>query len=321
MQITLLLTTYCVLLAATSILGGWLPSVLQLTHLRTQLAISFVAGLMLAIATYQLLPHAIELLESPGLTGGMVLGGILVMFLMLRMFHAHTHAGSPLRVDADEVRVEHDHGETEHHHAPGEHCHSCHVPEARGIGWVGMMVGLSLHSIVDGIALAASVAADAQHGAWLGLFGLGTMIAVALHKPLDAFAITSTMQASGWSSRHCKWVNMAFSIISPLGVLLFWLGVSQVGMPQWTIGLGLAVSAGFFICIALADLLPEVHFHSHDRFALTITLFFGITVAIILENLSGHQHSHSVPAPLPEPPQKAAAIQMPLPATAETSPN
>ena len=41
----------------------------------------------------------------------------------------------------------------------------------------------------------------------------------------------------------------------------------------------LAFSAGAFICIALSDLLPEVHFHSHDRGKLTIAFLLGIVIA------------------------------------------
>ena len=41
----------------------------------------------------------------------------------------------------------------------------------------------------------------------------------------------------------------------------------------------LAFSAGAFICIALSDLLPEVHFHSHDRGKLTLAFLLGIALA------------------------------------------
>ncbi len=41
----------------------------------------------------------------------------------------------------------------------------------------------------------------------------------------------------------------------------------------------LAFSAGAFICIALSDLLPEVHFHSHDKTKLTLAFMLGIILA------------------------------------------
>ena len=57
--------------------------------------------------------------------------------------------------------------------------------------------------------------------------------------------------------------------------------------------LQLAVSAGFFICISLSDLLPEVSFHQHDRGKLTLSLLLGIALAFAVENLPGHSHVHS----------------------------
>jgi zinc and cadmium transporter len=52
----------------------------------------------------------------------------------------------------------------------------------------------------------------------------------------------------------------------------------------------LAFSAGAFICIALADLLPEVQFHSHDRFKLTASFTVGLLIALALGVLEPHYH-------------------------------
>ena len=82
-----LLAVYCILIATASMVGGWLPSVIRMTHLRTQLLMSFVAGLMLGIAMLHMLPHATELLDSAATAGGAALLGILVMFLLMRAFH------------------------------------------------------------------------------------------------------------------------------------------------------------------------------------------------------------------------------------------
>ena len=53
------------------------------------------------------------------------------------------------------------------------------------------------------------------------------------------------------------------------------------------LGFGLALSAGFFICISLADLLPEVAFHHHDRLKLTAALLMGVVLAVAIESLPG----------------------------------
>src|SRR5690606_7206390 len=178
--------------------------------------------------------------------------------------------------------------------APGKWvaCSGRRQRRAAGAGMARAALGLGLHTVMDGVALGASVAADASHGAWLGLAGIGTFLAVALHKPLDAFAIGSVMATGGWSPLQRSLVNLAFGLCCPLGAALFYFGATRLQIGDSVIGYGLALSAGFFICIALADLLPEVHFHDHDRGKLTSALFVGIALAVAIENLPGHSHSH-----------------------------
>jgi zinc and cadmium transporter len=155
---------------------------------------------------------------------------------------------------------------------------------------------MAFHSIGDGLALGASIEADALHGA-TGLLGLGTFLAVTLHKPVDSISITTLMAASGWSTVSRTIVNVAFSLICPAGALLFVLGVHELSAHQSTIvGLALAVSAGVFICIALGDLLPEMEFHSHNRVWLTLALLAGVAAAWGIRFLEApHAHSHAAP--------------------------
>ena len=278
-----LLVVYCVFIVTASVLGGWLPSVMRMTHLRTQLLMSFVAGLMLGIAMLHMLPHASELLDSAPLAGGAALAGIIAMFLLMRAFHVHAHDEFD-ELDPEAHAHDHDHGHT--------HAHACDHSHDNGkqLGWLGMFFGLGLHTLMDGVALGASVAAEAYHSPFLGLAGFGTFLAVFLHKPLDAFAITSVMKKGGWTTAQQNLVNSLFSLACPIGALLFYFGATQSTDNSMILGFGLAVSAGFFICISLADLLPEVAFHQHDRLKLTTALLLGVALAVAIENLPGHSH-------------------------------
>lgn len=58
MQPASLLTVYCVLVGVASLGGGWLPSLLKLTHKRMQLLMSFLGGIMMGVAILHLMPHA-----------------------------------------------------------------------------------------------------------------------------------------------------------------------------------------------------------------------------------------------------------------------
>jgi zinc and cadmium transporter len=146
---------------------------------------------------------------------------------------------------------------------------------------------------MDGMALAASVEAEAVHTGSRGFFGLGAFLAVALHKPLDAFAITALMTSSGASLRGRHFVNVLFALLVPLGAGLFYLGVQQLPADQRVIiGCALAFSAGNFVCISLSDLLPELQFHSHDRLKLSVALLLGVICAYAIGyfETSGHDH-------------------------------
>ena len=345
MTLQTLLALYCLVIVLASTAGGHLPSLIRMTHLRTQLLISFVGGLMLGISLLHLLPHAVVTLDSPSTAGIACLLGIVGMFLLLRAFHPpHAHGfveaaipdrpaavlevreapwaadgnddygkdsggdaggddeADPARASgdvSDHVRVGAGHHVGHHHGEVHDHRGSCghdHTSSPRGLSWIGILIGLWLHTMIDGVALAASAVADAQHSG-ISLAGLGTFLAIALHKPLDAFAITSTMRSSGWSPMHQGIINVVFAVACPVGALLFYFGVTQLSDSSTVLGWGLAISAGFFICISLADLLPEVSFHQHDRGKLTLSLVLGIALAFVVENLPGHSHIHSAGQP------------------------
>ena len=87
----ILLLIYCGAILLASLAGGGLPAVLRLTHSRMQIALSFVAGVMLGIGLLHLLPHAYYQLRSIDATVSWALGGFLLMFFLERFFHFHHH--------------------------------------------------------------------------------------------------------------------------------------------------------------------------------------------------------------------------------------
>src|SRR5580658_6311979 len=109
-----LLAIYCVLVLLASLAGGWFLLVIHLTHTRLQIAISFVAGLMLGIALLHFLPDANDDLHSVDKTAEWLLGGFLMMFFVQRFFHFHHHdlpEGDP----EDCCGHDHDHGQGHEH--------------------------------------------------------------------------------------------------------------------------------------------------------------------------------------------------------------
>ena len=114
----------------------------------------------------------------------------------------------------------------------------------------------------------------------------GTFLGIALHKPLDALSITSLMKAGGWSRQDIWLANIGFAVMCPIGAIGFTFGLARLfGEQHVIVGCALAFAAGVFLCISMSDLLPEIEFHAHDRFWLTVTLVAGVAAAMCLSLL------------------------------------
>jgi len=286
---------YGVAIVLASVFGGVLPKLVKLTHGRLQVLISYVGGLMLGISVFHLLPHAMVELGGQNIDAAMIalMCGMITMFLLLRMFHFHDHGTA-------EVHDPHDH---DHDHdgacgpaiipvelaysggnlaAPAEtraphagHSHGGH----RELSWMGVCFGLSVHSLLDGMALGASMLAGA-HSPGVRWVGFGTFLAILLHKPLDSVSIAVLMREGKCPSNWRLAVNLLYSLMCPLGAIVFLLGFSGwTGQHPEVVGYTLAFAAGVFLCISLGDLLPEMEFHSHHRVQLTAALLAGIMTA------------------------------------------
>jgi len=249
----------------------------RLTHTRMQIAISFVSGLMLGVGVLHMLPHAFEA-ASAGSTHRIaiwLLFGMMTMFFVERFFSFHHH---------DIPEEEHDEGTG--HVCDHEHGHN------HELSWSGAAIGLTLHSVLAGVALAVSVKSEGPVSSQNWLPGLATFLVIFLHKPFDAMMISTLMTAGEWSKRSRHLINGLFSLAIPLGVILFFSSEDLQSGNQ--MAYALAFSAGMFLCISLSDLLPELQFHQHDRVKLSAALLLGIGLAwgVGLLEHRGHDHQH-----------------------------
>ena len=301
-----LLTAYCAAILLASLAGGWIPMLFRPTHTRLQVSTSFVAGLMLGVALLHLLPHAWHQLRSVDQAVGWLLAGFLTVFFIQRFFHFHHHDVPEDPHDASDHPAvgfgAHDHG----------HGHSLAEQSARRLSWTGATLGLGLHTLIDGAAVAASVQAEMRahsHGMFLGL---GTFLVVLLHKPFDAMAVATLISRGGQSRAFCHLANGILALGIPTGMLLFHAGFSQTGLATGSfLGIALAFAAGTFLCISTSDLLPELQFHAHDRLKLSLALVAGLGMSALIGRFetTGHDR-HQAPEsegaapvvnPVPEP--------------------
>jgi zinc and cadmium transporter len=167
-------------------------------------------------------------------------------------------------------------------------------------GWMAVL-GLTLHTFMNGVGLGGAVIADLDRpsqnpaGGWLArlaLPGVALFLAIALHKPADALAVTMMLSRRGVSRFKTMLVQLGFAMMVPVGAFLFILtrGAIEAKLQTELVGAALAFSAGTFLFIALSDLLPEVQFHHHDRGKLFAALLGGVVLMGLIALLEPHAH-------------------------------
>jgi len=272
------LALYCAAILAASLFGGFVPFLGKVTHSRLQLYLSLSAGVMLGACFFHIMPEAMEM--SGSWFGWWMALGAVGLFCIERFIAPHSH----------EVSSE---LQQEHAHEPGcEHDHE-HRAAPTVAGWMAVL-GLTIHTFMNGVGLAGAVKVDAETGspALAFLPGLAMFLAIVLHKPADALAISTVLSRKGVSRSRINLVQLGFGLMVPVGAGLFMLSSGAIAEAQESLltGFALSFSAGTFLFIALSDLLPEVQFHRHDRVPLTLALVAGVLLMGGIGLLEGHDH-------------------------------
>jgi zinc and cadmium transporter len=305
------LFAYSVSILLFSLIGGFLPLLRRPSHTRLQLYLSLSAGVMLGAAFFHLMPDAMEMAGS--LFGWWMSLGVVGLFCIERFLAPHTHepGGSSEKGHSFSHGADHDHShshDAEEHHShshAGEknHSHShtaekdpshSHSTGPHVAGWMAVL-GLTIHTFMNGVGLAGAVQfdADAQKTGGLFLPGIALFLAVILHKPADALAITTVLGRKGVQPWKLGLVQVGFAAMVPIGIAAFYLtrGAITKNLENQITGFALAFSCGTFILIALSDLLPEVQFHRHDRIPLFLALLFGIVLMGGIALLEGEKRA------------------------------
>jgi ZIP family zinc transporter/zinc and cadmium transporter len=193
--------------------------------------LAFGAGFMLAVAVLGVLPEVLR----DGQDGALfVLGGYLAVHLAQHVFTPHFHFG--------------------------EETH--HVSRSAG---VSALLGLTLHTFFDGVAIASGFLVSGELGVLL-------FLAVLLHKLPEGVTIASVMVAGGESRTRALGAAAVLGVATILGVVLTEL-VAPLARH------GLAISAGVTIYVAASNLVPEFQ---AKRGWLSALAFFGGAVGFFL---------------------------------------
>ena len=197
--------------------------------------VAFGAGFMLAVALVDVIPEAFA--RSGTLAMPFVLAGYLAVHLTQHTVTPHFHFGE----------------ETHHVHA---------------VAGTSALVGLLLHTLFDGVAIASGFLVRPSLGVLL-------FLAILLHKLPEGVTIASLMLAGGRSRRQAVGAAALLGLATVLGVVL----TDTLGVLARH---GLAISGGVTLYVAASNLVPEFQ---AKRSWLLAGSFFGGAAALYVTKL------------------------------------
>ena len=211
-------------------------------------ATPFAAGALLAAAFIDLLPEAVVGDARLSLLGALV--GILFFFLLERFLHWFHH---------------HHHDET----APSNHQHrDAKIPL--------IIIGNLLHRAIDGVAIAAGFLVSPAAG-------IVVTAAIVAHETPHTIGDFGLLLYKKMPRGRVILVNVAIALLTTaVAAGVFLLGQS-VAIP---LGVVLGLTAGFFIYIAVSDIIPDIHVQEDKKFIglQSALLIFGvILVGFLIE--------------------------------------
>lgn len=133
-----------------------------------------------------------------------------------------------------------------------------------------IVVGDTLHNFIDGVAIAATFLISVP-------LGIVTTFAVAAHEIPQEVADFGLMLSKGVKRSKVLMINFFSSLSALAGAILTY--VYHEAIEGWLPAI-LALTAGFFIYIAAANLIPEIHSQDNKKVAFweAIALFAGVLV-------------------------------------------
>tara|TARA_Y100001968_G_C19403854_1_gene742552 strand:- start:650 stop:1807 length:1158 start_codon:yes stop_codon:yes gene_type:complete len=180
---------------------------------------------------------------------------ILIGFLMMLLLEA-SGAGHAVHEE------HHDHSED------NGHSHIYH----HKIGW-NLVIGLSLHAAVDGLAIGAAIASGES------TLTTAVVAAVLIHKAPAAFSLGVFSSHERDSEREAIRDVALFAVATPIMLIISYLLLTDI--ESTTIGLLMLFSAGSFLYVATVDTLPDIHNPVNGR-ATVIPMLIGVAIVGLL---------------------------------------
>jgi zinc transporter ZupT len=223
-----------------TLLGGWgVVRFLQGRASFMRLISGVAAGYLLAVTLVRIIPECLE----QGANALWIMVGYLLVHLV-------------------------EHGITPHFHY-GEETHA----GSKSSGLMAL-VGLSLHSLMDGVAISAALLTHSNLGALV-------FLGILLHRIPEGGTIASIFLSRGFGNRGALLAAATLAAAALVGAV----GQEFLRVP---VGPTLAVSAGLSLYVASSDLLPEVQ--KEPGWRSTGAILCGVAVFLATTVLLPHRH-------------------------------
>lgn len=248
------MTLFYILIAA--ITGGllalgvahWLTTKTFAKYLHHMVSLS--VGVLLAVALLHLLPEAFEAGVSASTLFGWMLASIIGYFVLEKI-----------------ALLRHSH----HHEGDGHHHHHGSDKRVAGRGGVLILVGSSLHSLVDGILIAAAFLVDTT----LGILAACSIILHEVPHKLSDFVVLTN---AGLTRQRTFVLILFSSLCSAFGGVIgyFILEHALLVLPYV-----LVIAATSFLYISIADLIPQMHARGSLKDAVPQLVLVAVGVLVI----------------------------------------
>lgn len=224
----------------------------QISERTLHLMLGFSAGILGGVTFVNILPEAFSLAQELSLLSIYVPSGIGAGFLILLVAERYLLA-------------------TEEIHGGHFHIHGKPGLDARH-GLMGVSA-LTLHGFMDGFVIPISFSAGPE-------VGIIVTLAVAIHQIPDSFAALSLALGSTETKRQALLYVLVTAADTPIGIAV---GLLLVGLGNVIIPLGLGLTAGTFVYVSAADLVPELQHKARSPLViLSMALGFSLVMALSL---------------------------------------
>ncbi len=215
---------------------------------KLHIILGFSAGAVVAVAFFDLMPEALEL-GSHSHSNSTILSFVALGFILYLVL--------------DRTILLHNHA-----HENDEHLQV----ESRGTVRAG---SLSIHSFLDGVGIGLAFQVSAAVGAIVAA-------AVLAHDFSDGInTVNVVVRHGGERKKALHWL-----VVDALAPILGVIVTLFFAVSEDSLGLLLAMFAGFFLYIGASDLIPESH-HQHPKFLTTVMTVAGVAVLYAAIHFAG----------------------------------